>query len=299
MHEDPDARPLPEDHAPSQDGPDAQGRPVGDGRSVPEEPATEALPRADEPATAPMPRLQDDAPRPSGSASVRATPGATSPSGRTSSAGPRADVEPRRPVVRRPSRRLQWLAVVPGFLFFVTLLLEAALLALDPPASALRLATDTGVATGENRAWILGVTGALVVFGLLAMLFGAACVGRYRFLTKLGGLLLFAGVAVRLVWPVALHQLLVQGALDGGKVLGHPVLPDPSQPAGAEPLVPAWLLPHLEWWVFGIAGALTFFGLVGLVVTRPKPLAPDADNEDALDEVLARAPEVERRRRRR
>lgn len=192
------------------------------------------------------------------------------------------------------SRRLQWLTVVVGFLFFLTLLAEGTILVLRAKDSALTMpaAAPQG---GAAPLWIAAATTAAVLLGGGSMLLGAACVGRYRFLAKVAGLLLFCGAGLRLAWPLLLDLFTREGTLASGKILGTPVLgttTDGTAVPGA--LIPATMVDDLPLFAVAAAALLTFLGLVGLVITRPRRLNPDWGNERAVSEVFDDEPRTAR-----
>lgn len=192
------------------------------------------------------------------------------------------------------SRRLQWLAVVIGFLFFLTLLAEGTILVLRAKDSALTMPAAAAQG-GAAPLWIAAATGAAVLLGGGSMLLGGACVGRYRFLAKVAGLLLFCGAGLRLAWPLLLDLFTREGTLASGKILGTPVLgttTDGTAVPGA--LIPATMVDDLPLFAVAAAALLTFLGLVGLVITRPRRLNPDWGNERAVSEVFDDEPRTAR-----
>lgn len=192
------------------------------------------------------------------------------------------------------SRRLQWLTVVVGFLFFLTLLAEGTILVLRAKDSALTMPAAAAQG-GAAPLWIAAATAAAVLLGGGSMLLGAACVGRYRFLAKVAGLLLFCGAGLRLAWPLLLDLFTREGTLASGKILGTPVLgttTDGTAVPGA--LIPATMVDDLPLFAVAAAALLTFLGLVGLVITRPRRLNPDWGNERAVSEVFDDEPRTAR-----
>ena len=192
------------------------------------------------------------------------------------------------------SRRLQWLAVVVGFLFFLTLLAEGTILVLRAKDSALTMPAAAAQG-GAAPLWIAVATAAAVLLGGASMLLGGACVGRYRFLAKVAGLLLFCGAGLRLAWPLLLDLFTREGTLASGKILGTPVLGTTAYGTAVPgALIPATMVDDLPLFAVAAAALLTFLGLVGLVVTRPRRLNPDRGNERAVSEVFDDEPRTAR-----
>ena len=192
------------------------------------------------------------------------------------------------------SRRLQWLAVVVGFLFFLTLLAEGTILVLRAKDSALTMPAAAAQG-GTAPLWIAVATAAAVLLGGGSMLLGGACVGRYRFLAKVAGLLLFCGAGLRLTWPLLLDLFTREGTLASGKILDTPVLGTTTDGTAVPgTLIPATMVDDLPLFAVAAAALLTFLGLVGLVVTRPRRLNPDWGNERAVSEVFDDEPRTAR-----
>lgn len=168
-------------------------------------------------------------------------------------------------VATRPSRKLQWLAVVVGFLFFVLLLVEGALLVLGSTGSAVTFVPAQGGSV-DPMLVLLSAAGALVL-GSLTLFFAAACAGRYRFLVKVAAVLLFLGALSRLAWPLVLETGIRTGAFTTGQFRGMQLF------TGPDPLIPASLAPNLHWFAMGPALLLTLLGLLGLVLFAPKRVA--------------------------
>lgn len=168
---------------------------------------------------------------------------------------------------RRPSRRLQWTTVAVGFLFFVSLLLEAALLVLGSMGSATSIYLMTGGARDQMMV-LIGAAVALVLGGL-TLFFSAACAGRYRFTVKLAAILLFLGALLRLAWPMAMEAGVRTGLFGMGEVLGVQVF------GFDDPLISHSMFPYLPWFAMGPALLLTLLGLLGLILIAPKRVPVD------------------------
>lgn len=179
----------------------------------------------------------------------------------------------------RPSRRLQWLTVLVGFLFFVLLLAESALLVLAPQSSAVSFAG--GAAGAGDQVLILALGAAALVLGGLTLFFAAACAGRYRFLVKVAAILLFLGALVRLAWPMFIEAGYRTGAFARDQIFGRSLF------LGPDALLPASLLPYVNWFAMGPALLLTLLGLLGLILIAPKRVLVATDTAPATETVPA------------
>ncbi|MCT1775172.1 hypothetical protein [Brachybacterium sp. p3-SID957] len=171
---------------------------------------------------------------------------------------------------RRPSRKLQWMTVVVGFLLFVLLLVETALLVLGSTATAVSIWKPPADADAQMMAMI-GSAVALVLGGL-TMLLAGACIGRYRALVKLAALLLFLGAFLRLVLPVVYYSLSSAGVYTRLTFFGARLDGQLGE-----------ILLNLHWYAMVPALLLTLLGLLGLVLIAPKRL-PVAEQTGRTDD---------------
>ena len=170
-------------------------------------------------------------------------------------------------VATRPSRKLQWLTVVVGFLFFVLLLVEGALLVLGSTGTAVQVWAPP--ATETETTMLLIDSAAALVLGGLVMLLAGACIGRYRALVKLSALLLFLGAGLRLALPIAHYTFAYAGVYTSMTYFDAGL----SGPWGE-------VLLNLHWYAMVPALLLTLLGLLGLVLFAPKRvvIAPTAND---------------------
>ena len=174
-----------------------------------------------------------------------------------------SDAAVRPTAYRRPSRKLQWMTVVVGFLLFVLLLLETALLVLGSEASVLR---PTSMTRDESVQLLkLGASAAALLLGGLTVMLSGACMGRYRALVKLAAFLLFLGASFRLALPCVQNTLQFSGIYVDFSILGMPL----NGPIGDA-------IFSLHWYAIVPALVLTLLGLLGLILIAPKRVPVDA-----------------------
>lgn len=169
---------------------------------------------------------------------------------------------------QRPTRRLQMITVVVGFLMLLTLLFELAQMVLYPEAlTSISTAGSPAPRGSAQEAMVAFALIAVLVLAPLTMLLAAASAGRYRFLAKLGAVLLFLGAAVRLCWGFLDNAAQRSGVWLDGRLLGRPVFELAGGP------VPYELVANAGWIVLLTALGLTLIGLIVLAVVKPKAVA--------------------------
>lgn len=154
------------------------------------------------------------------------------------------------PTVGRPSA-----AVLVGTLFLMTLVLELALAFLNPSEAIARGDGGTG-GLGLIPFFVLGTL--MILFGVFTMLTAGAAMGKRGTLARLFAILLFAGAALRLVWPMWVQMVTVFDAGTGGGG------------TSIEPVI-AFTTGEGSFLVSYIAAATVLLGVLGLLTFGTRP----------------------------